>query len=517
MGLRSGLFAYYPLDVVGSQMVLDHSGFGRNLAFNDQAPFVATNGTAGAGQTMATGTNPREVYEKDGKTEFDFYGGGFSFFAVLNYSATTGGIFGTGQGSCRLLRTAGNGNLSFRVTLEGEGSETIADVPCAVGTEYFVLATFNPSAGELTLSLAPTSGGSTVETDTNFTPGSSLVLPEILGYFRLGSIYETNTPSFQGFIKDVTLWGRGLTASERAEVIAGWRPERISTGLLNVVLLAGQSNLLGRNASVENEQFNARKFDDPRTMLTGSLEYESAVAFSSPKGDRIRRDETSFGTDIPIAASLPSGWVCFTHATPSTNLHTDWAPTTGTEWNLWAAKWAAAKAELELLGFTPVVKAVVFVQGEADSSEEQSANVYESNLTNFINEVKNLYPNSAFVISRLSDVMTPAGNGHYEFGATVQAAQDKVASRLPGVGIVNTDSLTLEDGEPNHFDANSQMFLGGMIVDELMNLLVNYELSTIQAIVERIPRAAEKLEHGEPIRLTSHAGENFDLSIAKVN
>lgn len=98
-----------------------------------------------------------------------------------------------------------------------------------------------------------------------------------------------------------------------------------------------------------------------------------------------------------------------------------WLPSAGELFDDLTAFVADAKSELIAGGKTPVVRGVLFMQGEEDAEESSESSAYESNLESFIDEFRSSIGDSStrFVIARILDRRT--------YSSVVRAAQENVA------------------------------------------------------------------------------------------
>ncbi len=128
-------------------------------------------------------------------------------------------------------------------------------------------------------------------------------------------------------------------------------------------------------------------------------------------------------------------------------------------------------------GATLKISGMLWMQGEADAGVSTEAAAYQTNLTNFVKDIRLTYgANLPFVIGRLSNSQTGAG----AYLSTVQAAQNAVAASLPDVGIVNTNS------DPTignlHFTPVGQEDLGNQFATSMETLITTPEPSGLNLL-----------------------------------
>lgn len=119
----------------------------------------------------------------------------------------------------------------------------------------------------------------------------------------------------------------------------------------------------------------------------------------------------------------------------------------------------------ELAGF-------LWMQGESDAIAEASAKVYESNLSNFINDIrKDLnVEKMPFIIAKID--ATPS----WPFNSIVRQAEDSVASKFQSVGIFDTHGFET-DGV--HYLAAGYVKMGIQFANQYINVLPKVYVSQI--------------------------------------
>ena len=114
---------------------------------------------------------------------------------------------------------------------------------------------------------------------------------------------------------------------------------------------------------------------------------------------------------------------------------------------------------------TIIIRGMIWMQGESDNASSASASAYQTNLTNFIADVRATYgANLPFVIGEIAE-----NNGNVNT-ATIRAAQAAVAAADSSVGFVDVDSFAMRDHL--HFNAAGQMDLGSGFATQMQALLV---------------------------------------------
>ncbi|MDR2462796.1 MAG: sialate O-acetylesterase [Verrucomicrobiales bacterium] len=112
---------------------------------------------------------------------------------------------------------------------------------------------------------------------------------------------------------------------------------------------------------------------------------------------------------------------------------------------------------------TLVIRGMIWMQGEADADREESAGAYQTNLQNFITDLRLTYGASLpFVIGEVSQSALKQLD-------TLRAAQESVAAGDPLSGLVDTKGLPMKDAL--HFNGAGQIELGYAFAREMQRLL----------------------------------------------
>lgn len=151
------------------------------------------------------------------------------------------------------------------------------------------------------------------------------------------------------------------------------------------------------------------------------------------------------------------------HANGGTGLYNDWNPQGGPEFNHFVNTVASGMAALQAAGLTPVIRGMLWVQGERDARSLDTANQYEQNLEAFIREMRNRYGQElVFIIGETFK---------NQYGDVVSSAQAAVAARDAKTGFVCTRDFEFQSDDL-HFSATGQQQLGQAIAHEFMRLSV---------------------------------------------
>lgn len=178
--------------------------------------------------------------------------------------------------------------------------------------------------------------------------------------------------------------------------------------------------------------------------------YKNDTAWSS--GSVIQTAQGNyFGPDLMIASRLISGglrnFYIFKYAIGGTFLATGHAPYswgsrgTGGIYDSAVAKLNAAKDAICNTGKYPVVKAMFWMQGEADATDVAAALAYRANLTRLVNQSREDFLGSTapFVLGLVDNYVT----GLWPYAAVVRAAQRLAVASTSQTAYVETNDLPL--------------------------------------------------------------------------
>ncbi|MEN0061045.1 MAG: sialate O-acetylesterase [Myxococcota bacterium] len=237
---------------------------------------------------------------------------------------------------------------------------------------------------------------------------------------------------------------------------------------VQVVLLAGQSNMAGRASAADLPAQLQVSQDDVQLFYSGggSLIPDILTPLESGSGSDLGPEVTLGRT---LADLVPDDdFVLIKHAVGGTSLFEDWDPDTGVEYQELSDTVADGLQALVDQGLTPEVRGFVWLQGEADVVQGRTQEQYTADLTAFVNAVRTDFAGGddlRFVVGRLSDRQF-AGSGFSNGREDIQAAQDEVAGTVANVALVDTDDLTLNDDR--HYDTAGQLAMGTLLARALL-------------------------------------------------
>lgn len=316
--------------------------------------------------------------------------------------------------------------------------------------------------------------------------------------FTIGLITEVSpgvfeveiTPNSAGTLQLKILSGAGITdaagnpldtsaaiVSETVITVQeGFNPAGVKR--LRVVFVAGQSNADGRTSTSELPT-SPVNLQQPQNDVDFFYRVESTIYPLTTL--RPGLSETGgFGPEITcgryladeLADGITTRIAIIKYANGGTNLYSQWAGggtgTTSGDGSEYVRFQQTVTAGLAALASTYPNAAIelvgmVWLQGESDSGT-QAVN-YQTNLTNFIADVRLTYgADLRFVVIRLSDGQTAVGSL-----ATIRAAQTAVAEADPLTGLVNSDGFGMKS-DNLHFNGLGQQQNGVASAIQLLNL-----------------------------------------------
>lgn len=224
-------------------------------------------------------------------------------------------------------------------------------------------------------------------------------------------------------------------------------------------ILGGQSNMVGCGTTSELPDNWPQPVAGVRYLVDGT---EQPLA-----------DNPTFGPEIGLAHALRGvlpndDIVLLKVALSGANMYYDWDPDAregGPEDNYRGPLYPALIDALAACRDNiDEIAGMFWMQGERDSVFAHMAQAYETHLSAFIDRVRadlNV-PALPFVMAlvapRIRDLDAAGGRWRHPFRTTVQAAQRRIAERIPVVALV--DTLDLPQRDNLHFDTAGQLLLG---------------------------------------------------------
>lgn len=255
---------------------------------------------------------------------------------------------------------------------------------------------------------------------------------------------------------------------------------------IHVVLVGGQSNATGQGYIKnlpEGFKTDSSVLFFYSKYLNGLREKETWVPLSNAS-----ENAGKFGPELGLGNELarlkPGENIAFIkHALSGSNLFSQWNPgespadsaNFGPEFKKFVDTVNKGMEALKEQGYTPVIKAMTWQQGEADARDNAGMEVsraYEENLQHFIRRVREQFqvPEMIFVYGYVIPVPLPRFTGREE----VREAQRNIDANSGNTAsvekafVVETDDLPLRSTEPNsphpedvvHFNTLGMLELG---------------------------------------------------------
>lgn len=259
-----------------------------------------------------------------------------------------------------------------------------------------------------------------------------------------------------------------------------------------VILLAGQSNAAGcsrdeylqKNVSPEQYEKYADGFDNVYINYFASATNESHAFVKC----EARQGEWGgfFGPELGLAEKLnetfpDQTFFIIKYAWGGTNLYEQWrSPSSGGEvgplYNSFVEYTKNSLEYLTIKGYDVSIEAMCWMQGEADSMEEQHAIDYEANLSNFVSDIRTEFApyasrdGIAFVDAYIAD--SYFWKHYIKLNQAKQAVADSSPMNVAIDTIAHGLSITEEPAdEPDiaHYDSLSEIKLGHLFAEQCIS------------------------------------------------
>ena len=260
-----------------------------------------------------------------------------------------------------------------------------------------------------------------------------------------------------------------------------------------VILLAGQSNAAG----CSKDEYLKKKAD-PEKYAEYEKGYEHIYInyFTSGTNQsdgfvkaKVRQGEFGeyFGPELGLAEKLhelhpEKNFFIIKYAWGGTNLCEQWrSPSSGQAGPLYNSFFAFAKNSIEYLkvrGYKVKIEGMCWMQGEADSMQEESTLNYGRHLSNFIQDIRSELTHYAsndgiaFVDAYIADSF------FWKYYIQLNEEKQKVANSAPNNVVIDTIAHGLSileepEGEPDiaHYDSLSEIKLGNLFAEEISKFL----------------------------------------------
>ena len=256
-----------------------------------------------------------------------------------------------------------------------------------------------------------------------------------------------------------------------------------------IILLAGQSNAAGcshdeylkKNVSPEQYAEYERGYDNVYINYFASATNQSDgfVKCAARQGEF----GTCFGPELGLADKLnelypEKTFFIIKYAWGGTNLYEQWlSPSSGVAGPLYESFIAYVRNSvkyLELKNYKVKIEGMCWMQGEADSMEDESTLNYDEHLSNFINDIRGEFSEYssndgiAFVDAYIAATI------FWKNYIKLNEAKQSVADSAPNNVVIDTIEIGLSvlnepEGEPDiaHYDSLSELKLGHLFAEEV--------------------------------------------------
>lgn len=326
----------------------------------------------------------------------------------------------------------------------------------------------------------------------------------------------------------------------------GALPASAQENTIDVWLIGGQSNAVGYAQGLPQTN------DDPRfsegfdnVLFWG--EYESDISSVLPSdfvpvkagyGKAYSTNDRRSGAELGIASSLgDSGTMnaVIKYAWGATFLYPDTTNAASTRYGTWTPPSyredhgvgggkigilydnflevvAEGLDKLEKKGYTPVIRGMWWMQGEAEANNKTYADAYYALLTDLIGDLRSDLTQTTgqdcssmpFVIGKI--YRNPAYSAMSQI-ETIRAAQDRAAQTLANVATVDCTGLAQQDGW--HFTADAQLYLGEQFVQKVNGMDGKYWVSCSSDHVDFSGGGAK--QQGETVTISVSARRGYRI------
>ncbi|MCF7808824.1 MAG: T9SS type A sorting domain-containing protein [Candidatus Marinimicrobia bacterium] len=270
----------------------------------------------------------------------------------------------------------------------------------------------------------------------------------------------------------------------------------INDNTLQIVFAGGQSNMLGLRSDAS--ELAASDLDSSIAFYfhQGLKPSAGANAFISVSDSTwthlqpqrqvpfIKGSEYYFGPEYMLARAMATSGIndlgVIKLAYGGTTLAQDWQKgNTSTEelYQLFLDQVGIATDSLQIWGIEYEFIGMAWMQGESDAAYSDMATNYETNLRQFLQDVRSDLntPNLKVVLGEI------ANTGHYPYSVDVRDAQAAVAISDPLVSLINTDDLPI--GPDNvHWGTQEIITLGTRMGEQLLGLVTGIDADQVDDI-----------------------------------
>jgi len=217
----------------------------------------------------------------------------------------------------------------------------------------------------------------------------------------------------------------------------------------HIFILAGQSNMMGRGATVELPPHLKKQPDNVEFYTHGRQSHLAKYQYFGP--------EVQFAH--AMAKIFPQEKIIIIKSAASGSSINEWLPNKALYQGLLRqVKFVAPPSNSK-------VEAIVWMQGETDARTKQTANVYAEHLSTFVNSLRLSLndENLPFLIGEINQK-----NASFPMEKQVRAAQAKIANENPHTLLVSNEGLS-KIYDKVHYDAKGLVELGRRFAISFVN------------------------------------------------
>ena len=248
-------------------------------------------------------------------------------------------------------------------------------------------------------------------------------------------------------------------------------PQDSDFRLSGLYLIIGQSNAVGEALISSADVTLQGAISGARVWNNGASAFQGLVAGTNNLG----ATASKFGPEMKFAYDMTQagGEVdIIKYAVGATNLKTNWAPRTGTQY-ITALQWIdAAMTAYRTAHGIHAIKGILWIQGEGDSNSIADSTAYKARLSAFIDAIRSDLSTRGYCTNQVRFIICRIGTTSLAddpYADTVRSAQADVAAekRTENVGYLDTTGFTLDAGNV-HFDAGGQTSIGAEFADNFI-------------------------------------------------
>lgn len=228
---------------------------------------------------------------------------------------------------------------------------------------------------------------------------------------------------------------------------------------IDVYVMSGQSNMLGHSGDASQYPPDRDKLD--RKVLF----YAHGWTFMQPQIGQFPRGH--FGPEVTFSrelARLGGNVAIFKYSQGSTSIANDWlAPGAGGMYDQMLSALSDAMSGLRAAGHQPVIRALVWIQGESDAQTAEMADAYHGRLSLMLSHFRGFVGNDSLPVILGVDEQHP----WVRINPQIVAAHQAIAQ---GDGITFTSMIGLEKADSSHLTPRALVTHGKRLFTALTGL-----------------------------------------------